>query len=252
LVKHFIDEKVGGVSGEKKVVSDDGLTKQEGLYWKYESALKKLDACYYTVVGAAGELFSFRKKLWSDLEADTILDDFMTSMRIVQKGYRVLYEPKAIAIETASASVKDEAKRKVRISAGGFQSIMRLTPVLNILKYGKASFLYISHRVLRWAVCPFCLILALLANIILAQYSTNVIYIIFLVAQVSFYILALLNWLLSFKKLKIPMVQPLQYFVFMNICVIRGFFRYINGAQTVTWERAQRQSITNKTSNTVA
>lgn len=252
LVKHYTDEKVGGVSGEKKVLSENGLTKQEGLYWKYESALKKLDAKYYTVVGAAGELFSFRKELWSDVEEDSLLDDFMISMRIVQKGYRILYEPDAFAIETASASVKDEAKRKVRISAGGFQSMGRLMPMLNIFKYGKASFLYISHRVLRWALCPFCLMLVLLSNIVLAAYSSQIVYTIMLIAQAAVYTFAIINWLLSYVKVKIPFVQPIQYFVFMNICVIRGFFRYVNGKQAVTWERAKRQTIQNKTLNTIA
>jgi biofilm PGA synthesis N-glycosyltransferase PgaC len=155
-------------------------------------------------------------------------------------------------METASASVKDEAKRKVRISAGGFQSMSRLMPVLNIFKYRKASFLYISHRVLRWAVCPFCLVLALLCNVFLAVYSVQAIYGFFLVAQAAVYLLVALNWLLSFVKVKIPLIQPIQYFVFMNICVIRGFFRYINGKQAATWERAQRQAIPAKASNTVA
>lgn len=245
LVQDYQDANVGGVSGEKRVLSEDGLTKQEGLYWKYESALKKLDAKYYTVVGAAGELFSFRRILWSDVEEDTLLDDFMISMRIVEKGYRILYEPQAYAMETASASVKDEAKRKVRIAAGGFQSINRLLPMLNIFKYGKASFLYISHRVLRWAVCPFCLVLALVLNIVLAIQTQQIIYTYFLAAQLAAYALVLINWLLSKVNLKLPFVQPLQYFVFMNICVIRGLFRYIKGKQAVTWERAERQVITN-------
>ena len=243
IAKHYVNPEVGAVAGEKKVLSEEGITKQEGLYWKYESVLKKLDARYHTIVGAAGELFSFRRALWTDIEEDSILDDFMISMRIVQKGYRVLYEPRAYAIETASASVKDEAKRKVRIAAGGFQSISRLLPVLNIFKYGKTSFLYISHRVFRWAVCPFCLVLLLLSNLILAAYMHSFIYEFLLAGQLVFYTLVALNWLISPLKWKIPFVQPFQYFVFMNICVIRGFFRYIKGKQSVNWERAERQVI---------
>ncbi|WP_153800382.1 glycosyltransferase family 2 protein [Foetidibacter luteolus] len=243
LVKHYQDEKVGGVAGEKRVLSQEGITQQEGVYWKYESALKKLDAQYHTIVGAAGELFSFRKNLWTNIEKDAILDDFMISMRIVQKGYQVKYEPKAYAMETASASVKEESKRKVRIAAGGFQSITRLASMFNIFKYGKASFLYISHRVLRWAVCPFCLVLLLGAGIYLGLTSGELFYQVALIAQLAGYSLMLLNYLLGRVNRRIPMVQPFQYFVFMNICVIRGFFRYIKGKQSVTWERAERQVI---------
>ncbi len=241
LVKHYKDEKVGGVAGEKRVLSGEGMVQQEGLYWKYESYLKKLDASYETVVGAAGELFSFRTRLWTDIEEDSILDDFMLSMRIVQKGYRIMYEPLAYATETASASVKEESKRKVRIAAGGFQSMSRLTELLNVFKYGKAAFLYISHRVLRWAVSPFCLVLILISNIVLAIYSNKIFYQIILMLQLVFYFLAVLGKLSSRVNLKIPLAQPVYYFVFMNICVIRGLFRYLQGKQAATWERAERQ-----------
>lgn len=241
LAKHYQDKTIGAVAGEKKVLSADGLTKQEGLYWKYESALKKLDATYHTIVGAAGELFSLRKYLWQHVEEDTILDDFMISMRIVQQGYRVHYEPRAYATETASASVKEEAKRKVRIAAGGFQSMARLLPMLNIFKYGKSSFLYISHRVLRWAICPFCLVLLLASSLALSFLSDQIIFKIIFVIQVLGYGLIAVNSMVSSRGIKIPLVQPLQYFVFMNICVIRGFFRYMKGEQSATWERAQRQ-----------
>jgi len=243
LVKYYSDKRVGGVAGEKRVISQDGLAGQEGVYWKYESALKKLDAKYCTIVGAAGELFSCRKDLWTHVEDDAILDDFMISMRIVQKGYQVKYEPLAYALETASASVKEESKRKVRIAAGGFQSMSRLLPMLNIFKYGKSSFLYISHRVLRWAVCPFCLVFVLLSGIILGIFSGNIFYQVAMILQLTAYIAIFLGQTALFSKMKIPFVKPLYYFVFMNICVIRGFFRYLRGKQTATWERAQRQTM---------
>ena len=243
IVKHYANPEVGAVAGEKKVLSEAGITKQEGLYWKYESMLKKLDAIYHSIVGAAGELFSFRKELWTNLEEDCILDDFMISMRIAQMGYRVLYEPKAYAIETASATVKDEAKRKIRIAAGGFQSMSRLIPLLNIFKYGKTSFLYISHRVLRWAVCPFCLLLIFFSNLLLVIYVDHLFYQFFLIAQIIFYTLISINWLIAPLHWKIPFIQTFQYFIFMNACVIRGLIRYLQGKQSVKWERAERQII---------
>jgi len=252
LVKYYADETVGGVSGEKKVLSAGGVVQQEGLYWKYESTLKKIDAGYQTVVGAAGELFSFRKKLWTTLEQDTLLDDFMVSMHIVMKRYRVLYEPAAYAFETASATVTDEAKRKVRIAAGGFQSISRLLPMLNIFKYTRASLLYISHRVLRWAVCPFAMVFVLAANFFLVLMNGGLVYQLLLGAQLLFYGIALLYSFPFMKRIKMPLAPTVYYFVFMNVCVIRGFFRFLKGGQKATWEKATRQVMMAEKSSTVS
>ena len=94
-------------------------------------------------VGAAGELFAIRTELYQEVEKDTLLDDFIISLRVAQKGYTIQYDPEAYAIETASANVKEELKRKVRISAGGIQSVVRLASLLNIFKYGTLSFQYI-------------------------------------------------------------------------------------------------------------
>ena len=152
LVRHYQDEKVGGVAGEKRIFvkkEDNASASGEGLYWKYESFLKRRDAEVYSVVGAAGELFSVRTLLYEEPAENMIIEDFYLSLRIAMKGYRFLYEPAAYAMENAASSVAEEWKRKVRISAGGFQAITKLRPLLNPLKYGMLSFQYISHRVLR-------------------------------------------------------------------------------------------------------
>ena len=139
IVNLFKDPKVGCVSGEKRIYqkgADAAAGAGEGLYWKYESTLKKWDAEWYSVVGAAGELFAIRTELWQEVEKDTLLDDFIISLRVAMSGYTIQYNPNAYAIETASANVKEELKRKVRISAGGIQSVVRLAPLLNPFKYG--------------------------------------------------------------------------------------------------------------------
>ncbi|MDG1195269.1 MAG: glycosyltransferase family 2 protein, partial [Polaribacter sp.] len=114
IVNLFSNPKVGCVSGEKRIVtkeSDVASGAGEGLYWKYESALKKWDAELYSVVGAAGELFAIRTPLYRHVEKDTLLDDFIISLRVAQDGYTIQYDPEAYAIETASANVKEELKR---------------------------------------------------------------------------------------------------------------------------------------------
>jgi len=242
LVKHYRDPNVGAVSGEKRIKqmgADSSSGAGEGLYWKYESFLKKLDSDLYSIVGAAGEMFSIRTELFEEVERDTILDDFIISLRIAGKGYRVVYEPNAYALETPSASIKEEMKRKVRISAGGFQSIARLKALLNPLKYGMLSFQYISHRVLRWAVDPFLLIALLPANYALMIHRGGL-YTVLFWAQILFYGMTLLNWYFETKNIRVkPLFVPF-YFSMMNAAAVLGFFRWARGRQSVLWERASR------------
>ena len=241
IVKHYSDPKVGAVSGEKRVSSKDkdaAAGAGEGIYWKYESALKRLDSELLTIVGAAGELFSFRKELFSELEEDSILDDFMLSLRIASKGYRVVYEPAAYAMETASASVKEELKRKIRICAGGWQSMVRLRHLLNPFPDFTLTFQYISHRVLRWSVAPLFLFLLIPVNLLL--YNESGIYKLLLAGQVLFYSMALLGWYLENRQIKLKILFIPFYFFIMNYSVFLGFFRYIKGKQSGMWERAAR------------
>ena len=246
IVNLFGNPKVGCVSGEKRIVSketDVASGAGEGIYWKYESTLKKWDAELYSVVGAAGELFAIRTKLYRHVEKDTLLDDFMISLRVAQDGYTIQYDPEAYAVETASANVKEELKRKVRISAGGIQSIVRLRSLLNIFKYGTLSFQYISHRVLRWSLTPLCLVLLIPVLSILAindgLLSFNL-YPVFFWLQLLFYAAALLGWFLENRETRVKILFVPYYFFIMNLSVVLGFFRYMKNSQSVNWERAKR------------
>ncbi len=246
IVNLFRNPKVGCVSGEKRIYSneaDAAAGAGEGIYWKYESTLKKWDAEWYSVVGAAGELFAIRTELWQEVEKDTLLDDFIISLRVAMAGYTIQYNPEAYAIETASANVKEELKRKIRISAGGIQSVIRLRALLNIFKYGRLSFQYISHRVLRWTVTPLLLLLIIPINLILALNGgfLNVdLYNILFVGQLVFYVAALTGWFLENRKIKVKVLFIPYYFFIMNLSVFLGFRRYLKGNQSVKWERAKR------------
>ncbi|WP_207784674.1 glycosyltransferase family 2 protein [Marinifilum breve] len=246
IVNLFKDPKVGCVSGEKRIYqkgADAAAGAGEGLYWKYESTLKKWDAEWYSVVGAAGELFAIRTELWQEVEKDTLLDDFIISLRVAMSGYTIQYNPNAYAIETASANVKEELKRKVRISAGGIQSVVRLAPLLNPFKYGTLSFQYISHRVLRWTLTPLLLLFILPINFALAYNSgmnLENIYTLLFYGQIVFYSAALIGWFLENRKIKIKALFVPYYFFIMNLSVYLGFKRYMKGNQSVKWERAKR------------
>ncbi|MDQ1086928.1 glycosyltransferase family 2 protein [Siphonobacter sp. SORGH_AS_1065] len=243
IVRHFADAEVGAVSGEKRIQTFDNEAAAgagEGLYWKYESFLKKLDTDLHSVVGAAGELFAIRTELYEHVEKDTLLDDFMISLRIASRGFRVVYDPEAYALERPSFSIGDEKKRKVRIAAGGFQSIARLPHLLNIFRYGWLSFQYISHRLMRWAVAPFALPLIFLINLLLALMTEGWFYPALFIAQVGFYAAAILGYYFENRKLRIKALFVPYYFSFMNWCAILGYFRYKNGLSSGIWEKVRR------------
>jgi len=243
ISRHYQAKDTGGVAGEKKVIAEEGSSDEvgggEGLYWKYESFLKKIDSDFYSVVGAAGELFSIRRDLYQPLPGNIILDDFVISLRTAEKGFRIIYEPDAYAMESPSFSIKDEKKRKIRIAAGGFQSIGILSSLLAFWRHPRLSFLYISHRVLRWTLSPLCLILALISNIILAAGTDNTLYRLLAGGQLLFYGMAAIAAFLPPAKRPKLFKLP-YYFTFMNISVILGFFRFLRGGQSAVWEKARR------------
>ncbi|WON96060.1 glycosyltransferase family 2 protein [Sphingobacterium sp. UGAL515B_05] len=246
IARQFQDPTIGCVSGEKRVAFDNDDTvssKGEGAYWKYESLLKRLDFEFYSAVGAAGELFAVRTELFAAMEEDTLLDDFMLSMRIALKGYRIAYTADAYAVEYGSLNMEEEGKRKRRIAAGGWQSIGRLLPLLNGFKFGKLSFQYISHRVLRWSVTPFALFaLFPLAAILGYRCSSpfNVFSVIF-VFQCVFYLCAAFGYLMRNNPNSTKLFYIPYYFLFMNINVMRGIYYLFSRSFIGGWEKSQRK-----------
>lgn len=244
LVKHYQNPKVGAVAGEKRILVEekaDASSAGEGFYWKYESALKKWDYELYSNVGAAGELFSIRTALYQPVETDTIIDDHMIAMRIAEKGYIIAYEPKAYAMETASADVKEELKRKVRIAAGGIQSIIRLKKAANPFRNPVLTFQYISHRVLRWTIIPFLLIVIFFLNAWIAIQTGSLFYQLLFAMQALFYLLALAGFYFENKHIRIkPLFIP-YYFCVMNYAVLAGIRRYSRKQQSAAWEKSKRK-----------
>jgi biofilm PGA synthesis N-glycosyltransferase PgaC len=243
ILKHYADPLVGGVAGEKKIISgekDKAAGAGEGIYWKYESILKKLDSDFYSVVGAAGELFSVKTLLFHKAGEDTIIEDFVQSLQICMDGYVIRYEPKAFATEAASVSVLEEQKRKVRIAAGAFQAMIILKRLFNVFKYPVLSFQFISHRILRWTLCPLCLIICFFSNASLVRHGEGGFYVFVFLLQVVFYAMALVGWLFATRNLKIKAFYIPYYFLFMNLSVFLGFYRFIRSKQTTVWDKAAR------------
>ena len=230
IVRLMQDPKVGCVSGEKKVMAksdSDDAAQGEGLYWKYESTLKRLDGELYSAMGAAGELCVIRRQLMTDIPDDTLLDDFIISMEIVRTGYKIAYTSKAYAMEYGSADLHEESKRKRRIAAGGLQSCWRLRSLMNPLRYPVVAFQFVSHRVLRWTITPVCLFALIPLNTILVLSGEGIIYTVIWVLQILFYASAAAGLRIS------------KYFVFMNLNVFRGMAYLFNNTSGM-WEKAKR------------
>jgi poly-beta-1,6-N-acetyl-D-glucosamine synthase len=242
IVRHFADPNVGAVAGEKRIAmgdTDEATGAGEGIYWKYESLLKKWDSDLNSVIGAAGELFAIRTDQYRHVPADTLIEDFVMTMGIAMRGFRLVYEPEAYAVESSSASIGEEMKRKIRIAAGGLQTVWRLRSLLNPFRYGLLSFQYISHRVLRWTLAPLALPFIFFINIFLAS-EAGPVYQILLALQIVFYSFAILGYLFERKQLKIKAFFIPYYFCLMNYGMYRGFFRLVSGRQSVVWEKSKR------------
>ena len=243
IARLFRDPTVGCVSGEKRVAArkaGEMAAEGEGLYWKYESTLKRWDSELYSAMGAAGELYAIDPKLCREVPDEALLDDFMMSMYVVQAGKRIAYTADAYAMEYGSANIYEESKRKRRIAAGGLQSIWWLRSMLNPLRQPLVTFQYVSHRVLRWSITPIAMVLLLLVNIALVAIGAGSFYTVMLIGQALFYLAAILGWLLNRYGYKNKLLYTAYYFVFMNFNVFRGMAYLKSHGKSGAWEKAKR------------
>ena len=243
IARQFMDPSVGCVSGEKRVMAKkdgDMAAQGEGLYWRYESTLKRWDSELYSTMGAAGELYAIDPTLVREVPDEALLDDFMMSMYVVEAGKRIAYAPDAYAQEYGSANIFEESKRKRRIAAGGLQSIWWLRRMLNPMRQPLVTFQYVSHRVLRWSVTPVAMIILLIVNGLLSIMGAGLFYDIILILQILFYTMALIGWLSSRYGHKNKILYTIYYFVFMNINVFRGMAYLRTHGKSGAWEKAKR------------
>ena len=243
IARLFMDPTIGCVSGEKRVAArreGEMAAEGEGLYWRYESTLKRWDSELYSAMGAAGELYAIDPTLCHEVPDEALLDDFMMSMLIVNDGKRIAYTPDAYAQEYGSANIHEESKRKRRIAAGGLQSIWWLRGMLNPFHQPLVAFQFISNRVLRWSLTPIAMIILLLANIALVAIGAGTFYFVFLALQALFYLMAFTGWLMSLKGHKNKLLYTAYYFIFMNLNVFRGMAYLQSHHTSGAWEKAKR------------
>ncbi len=243
IVRCFLDPKVACVAGEKRVLArHEGqvAAQGEGLYWKYESTLKKLDSELYSTMGAAGELNAIRTKFYEPMPENALLDDFVMSMRIVDQGYRIAYTSKAYAMEYGSANLEEESKRKRRIAAGGLQSCWWLRHMMNPFHKPLVAFQFVSHRVLRWTITPFALLALIPLNVALVMMKAGWIYTMIWILQMIFYLTAWGGWMMEKHGHKNKVMYACYYFLFMNINIFRGMHYIRTHKSSGAWEKAKR------------
>jgi cellulose synthase/poly-beta-1,6-N-acetylglucosamine synthase-like glycosyltransferase len=232
IVAPFRDPIVGCVSGELCLEQEGGVS-GEGLYWKYESWIKRNESRLGFLIGCNGGIFAIRRGLYEPLPSSTIVEDFVLSMRILEGGHQIRFVPGARATEPACSSSRAEMVRKIRIGAGGFQALALTRPLLSP-KYGLRSFAYWGHKVLRWFV-PHALVAALISNLFLIGARA---YAALLLGQVAGAALGFLAYNARPGRGLPRWTRPISYFYLMNFALLRGFFRFLSGTQRVTWERA--------------
>lgn len=235
LAKHFHDPVIGGVCGELVFTTDKttpgGIG--ENFYWTYENSLKKLESDVKTTLGASGAVYAIRKDLFEPLPTKkVIMDDFLTALRVVQKGYRLKYEPSALAFERLSNSVLGEFKRRVRIGAANFHSISEILPLLHP-RNGFVAFALWSHKIIRWFI-PFLIIGLVISTVFLA--GNSAFYQTMFVAEIVFTIFAVLGFLSEKFGFKIGVLGLPYYFLAINAALLVGFIKFLLGLQKPTWE----------------
>src|SRR4029077_18369174 len=192
LVRHFSSSRVGYVVGNARYYEKGAASssaQSEGLYWKLETYLKKMESIFGSVVGGDGAIYAIRKELYSPL-LPTDINDFLNPLQIIARGYTGVFEPAAICYEEAAENFGQEYRRKVRIISRSLNALRRVPEVLNPLRNTRHWFLLVSHKVLRW-FAPFFMILCFTSS--LALWGTPF-YKIAAILQVTFYAVALLGW----------------------------------------------------------
>lgn len=237
LVRNFADPEVGGASGAKRMLSRGDIVAREGegLYWRYESYLKACDSAVSSVMGVPGEIWAARRSAYIPPDPDTLLDDFVASLRMVEAGWRVVFEPEAVAYEDASPSLRAEWQRRSRNAAGGWQAFFKLP---GLLRHPSKliTFQYLSHRMARWMVTPELFILLLLSNLALLRQPF---YLSAFALQMALYLLAGLGWLLAARGRRVRWLLAPFYIGLLNAAALVGGWRFLFGKQSVVWRKVR-------------
>ena len=236
LARHFSDDNVAVVCGELQLVDAQSGNNRDGVYWRYERVLKFHEARFDALLGANGANYAIRTELYQPLATNTIIDDFHIAMNIARRGFKVKYDPEAVAIEDSAPTIGAEMGRRIRIGLGNYQACFQMGWLMNPFN-GWRFFSFISHKLLRWFV-PHLMILTLVSNLFLLQDSR---YIALFVLQIVFYCLAIYGYAQHIKGRRLSTIMSLMvFFTSMNYALLVGFVRYFTTNIQGSWQRTER------------
>lgn len=236
LVPYFSDSGVGCVTGERVCLpTQSSASAGEGLYWRYEAAIKTAESNLGSCLGGVGQVMAFRKSLFPPIPV--IGDDFYIPMKIlISTGSRIIFEPRAKAMIPAASSLSLELERKIRSHVSLLRDIPYLKSGLNPLR-SPIWWRFLSHHILRLFV-PFALIALLPLSLLLWQ--TGTIFQVSAVALISFYAAALAGYLFQQRHRRIQALYVPFYFLFANWAVFLAWVRWARREHQYAWQRTER------------
>lgn len=226
----FADPAIGCVSGEDYIGDGSG----EGLYGRYELMLRNLESRVGSIVGASGSFYAERRELCATF-IEGMAPDFLSVLHTVEQGYRAITAPSARGSMTSVRRTQDEFQRKVRTLIRGMTAMFARVRLLNPLRFGLFAFELWSHKLTRWLV-PVFLLLAFVTNAMLVGQPF---YLAVFVAQVSFYLVALLA--LNFPKVEAMLIARIPaYFAVANAAIGVAWIKYLSGTRLEVWSPSKR------------
>ena len=235
IISNFSDPTIGVVSGMDNILSEEGEVQGEGLYVRYEMALRSLESKVCSLVGASGSFYAVRKDLYENIYGD-MSADFYLPIVAYKNRYRTVLDESAIGYYKILNDPRKEFQRKVRTIVHGIDILIYFRQILNPFKYGFYSFQLLSHKLGRWLV-PFTLITALISSALLIGHSGF--YKAMFVIQVAAYLSSLAAHYV--KKLQSSQLFKIPYFFIMaNASILVAWIEYLKGERYITWQATKR------------
>jgi cellulose synthase/poly-beta-1,6-N-acetylglucosamine synthase-like glycosyltransferase len=234
LVRSFADPTVGCVTGDSQYVDpgESAAHVQEDTYWGYERFIRSLESLVGSTVGGDGAIFAIRRRLYTPLATDAI-NDFVTPLQIVARGYRAVFEPNAVGVEASAGGFSREFRRKRRIVNRSWRGVMSVTDVLNPLRVGVFAWQVWSHKILRWLTLP--VVLLTVAGCAMAL-SRGVVYQLGLGLFAASLVLAAVGALVAQRAQgALRLAQAALYFYLVNVAAALGIARAMAGHVEVVW-----------------
>lgn len=230
LVRHFADPAVGVVCGALTFHGGGDFQYTEGVYWRYESMLRLMEARVGATLTASGAIYALRRQCYRPLAADDLIEDFLIPMHARRLGFKVVLDPEAEAVDFAADSVADEFARRVRLAVGSFRALRHL---FGVSLDPVTAWAFVSHKLLRWLL-PFFLLALLGSNLLLLDRPP---YLALFLAQAAFYLWGLLGWLFGAALRRVRFGLLAYFLLAVHMAFLWGLMRLVSGRGAVAWRR---------------